>query len=88
MIVWLLKLLSLRHGTHYYLSTACLHGGDGHGYCNAPTVTRDGEWEAVGPSYSSNQDEPKRPAECKFCSAPCRCRCHKVKYSQSVQEAT
>jgi hypothetical protein len=59
---------------HDYLSTACLHGH--HGYCAAPTVTRDGEWATVGPSYSSLRDDPKIPARCKFCDANCRCACH------------
>jgi hypothetical protein len=59
---------------HVYLSTACLHGQ--HGYCRAPTVTRDGEWETVGPSYVSQRDEPKAPARCKFCPAECVCGCH------------
>lgn len=66
----------LPDGTHNYLSTACLHGGDGHRYCVAPTVTRDGDWSVIGPSYSSARDEPKSPARCKFCSARCRCPCH------------
>lgn len=70
-MTWLRRFLR-----HRYLSTACLHHQ--HDYCNAPTVTRDGEWEFLGPSYSSGRDAPKRPAECKFCSAPCRCRCHKT----------
>lgn len=64
----------LTDGEHYYLSTACLHGH--HSYCVAPTVIRDGDWEVVGPSYSSNRDEPKNPAQCKFCPARCICRCH------------
>lgn len=59
---------------HVYLSTACLHGE--HGYCQAPTVTRDGEWEAVGPSYTSHRNAPKTPAQCKFCPARCVCDCH------------
>ncbi len=59
---------------HDYLSTACLH--DQHGYCATPTVTRDGEWVTVGPSYSSSRDDPKTPARCKFCRAECRCACH------------
>jgi hypothetical protein len=68
---WILTRLS-----PVYLSTACLHGL--HGYCVAPTVTRDGEWKVVGPSYSSNEGEPKKPAECKFCPADCICTCHRV----------
>jgi hypothetical protein len=47
---------------HRYLSTGCLHGGDGHAYCQAPTGR-------VG---------AKTPATCKHCGAVCRCRCHKA----------
>jgi hypothetical protein len=65
------ELLALRHGTHRYLSTGCLHGGDGHRYCAAPT---------------SSRDNPKRPAECKFCSAPCICSCHNA--AQKSPETT
>ena len=71
----LLNLLTYRGGVHYYLSTACLHGQ--HGYCAAPVVSRDGSWKVVGPSYSGEQDAPKSPAQCKFCPAQCRCRCHR-----------
>jgi len=59
---------------HDYLSTACFHGE--HDYCSAPTVSRDGPWSHIGPSYSSERDAPKAPAQCKFCKAPCRCQCH------------
>lgn len=59
---------------HDYLSTACLH--DVHDYCAAPVVSRDGGWATVGPSYSAHLGDPKSPARCKFCSAPCRCLCH------------
>lgn len=59
---------------HRYLSTACLHGR--HDYCNAPTVSRDGTWQAIGPSYSALLGEPKTAARCKFCSAPCECPKH------------
>jgi len=61
---------------HVYLSTACLHGQ--HGYCSAPTVTRDGEWSTVGPSYTTERDAPKNPAKCKFCQARCVCDCHRA----------
>lgn len=60
--------------THQYLSTACLHGE--HGYCVAPKVSRDGTWEVLAPSYSSERNAPKLPARCKFCHAPCLCSCH------------
>lgn len=60
--------------SHDYLSTACFHGE--HGYCAAPTVNRDGSWNHLAPSYSSERDAPKNPAQCKFCKAPCRCQCH------------
>lgn len=59
---------------HDYLSTACLH--DFHDYCAAPTVSRDGTWAVLGPSYSTERDAPKQAAQCKFCSALCRCACH------------
>lgn len=45
---------------HLYLSTSCLHGR--HDYCAAPARADDGC--------------PKSPAKCKFCPAPCVCRCH------------
>lgn len=52
---------------HEYLSTGCLHGDvvlkdgrTGHEYCQGDT----------GHAGS------KRPAECKFCAAPCTCLCH------------
>lgn len=56
----------LRHGPHWYLSTSCLHARepgreDLHGYCQSNT--------GLGGA--------KRPASCKFCRAPCRCRCHR-----------
>ncbi|MFF0277490.1 hypothetical protein [Streptomyces sp. NPDC004330] len=54
-------------GTHDYLSTGCLHGDTvlpdgrtGHQYCQGHT----------------GQAGAKQPAQCKFCSAPCRCACH------------
>ncbi len=59
---------------HEYVSTACLHGI--HDYCAAPTVSRDGSWWRIGPSYSSELGAAKQPAQCKFCGAPCRCSCH------------
>jgi hypothetical protein len=55
-------------GTHWYYSCGCLHGDmilpdgrTGHEYCQ-------GETGAVG---------AKTPAQCKFCGAPCRCKCHR-----------
>lgn len=48
---------------HEYLSTACLHGE--HDYC-AATQAEDAE----GWLFS------RRPAQCKFCQAPCVCPCH------------
>ncbi len=59
---------------HRYLSTACLHGR--HDYCAAPTVSRDGTWQTIGPSYSALLGEAKQAAACKFCGSRCRCRCH------------
>ncbi|NUP47264.1 MAG: hypothetical protein HOW97_08110 [Catenulispora sp.] len=63
----LLTRLAHRLGTHHYLSTGCLHGDHvlpdgrtGHQYCQADT----------GKAGS------KRPAQCKFCGAPCQCQCH------------
>ncbi|MET9517452.1 hypothetical protein [Streptomyces sp. NPDC002994] len=52
--------LAHRLGTHRYLSTGCLHGGDGHGYCQGDT----GKLGA------------KKPQSCKWCDAKCRCACH------------
>lgn len=71
---WLARRVATFAGAHVYLSTACLHGR--HDYCNAPTVTRDGQWAVLDPSYSSERDATKAPAACKFCKAPCICRCH------------
>lgn len=75
-MTWLRRLL-LRWFGHRYLSTACRH--ECHDYCAAPTVSRDGTWQTIGPSYSSRRDEPKKPAECKFCVARCICGCHRGK---------
>lgn len=58
-------------GVHRYISTSCVDGN--HGYCAEPTVTRDGRWQVLGPSYSSERDEPKNPARCKSCGAWCGC---------------
>lgn len=71
---WLVRLLTYWRSKHYYISTGCLHGD--HDYCTEPVVTRDGKWERLGPSYSSDLGEPKQPATCKFCDVPCRCECH------------
>jgi hypothetical protein len=48
---------------HRYFSTACYH--DEHGYCQARQAT-----DYLG------QDFNRRPAQCKFCGAPCICPCH------------
>ncbi|MCX4751756.1 hypothetical protein OG455_41665 [Kitasatospora sp. NBC_01287] len=52
---------------HDYLSTGCLHGDmllpdgrTGHDYCQS-------DMGAAG---------AKKPAQCKFCQAPCSCECH------------
>lgn len=65
-------------GGHLYLSTGCLHGK--HDYCKSPRVTHqplarraDGMVVVDNPTTM-----PKRPAECKFCGAPCVCPCHDV----------
>jgi hypothetical protein len=60
---------------HYYLSTACLH--QLHSYCIAPVVSRDGTWQVIGPSYSAELGDDKKPAQCKFCAAQCICPCHR-----------
>lgn len=59
----------LEDGSHYYLSTGCLHGDQvlpdgrtGHEYCQGET----------------GQCGQKTPAVCKFCQAPCRCGCHEA----------
>ena len=56
-------------GQHHYLSTGCLHGDQvlpdgrtGHQYCQSDT----------------GKNGAKRPAECKFCAAPCQCPCHQT----------
>lgn len=52
---------------HRYLSTGCLHGD---------LVLPDGR---TGHQYCSNVDGIaglKKPAQCKFCAAPCICPCH------------
>lgn len=51
---------------HVYLSTSCLHGLWDEDY-------------RLHQRCQSNQgaDGPKRPAECKFCPAPCLCPCHR-----------
>jgi hypothetical protein len=59
---------------HEYFSTACIH--EEHDYCIAPKVTREGKWETLGPSYCSIENEPKKPAQCKFCDSYCICGCH------------
>lgn len=46
---------------HWYLSTGCLHGGDGHTYCQ----------------NVNGRAGAKTPATCKHCGARCRCRCHR-----------
>lgn len=51
---------------HIYLSTACLHKL--HAYCQA----QYGHAEDT----TFNYKWPKKPAECKFCDAPCVCECH------------
>ncbi|MDQ0809877.1 hypothetical protein QFZ63_001591 [Streptomyces sp. B3I7] len=57
-------------GGHLYLSTGCLHGDQGlpdgrtgHEYCQSAT----------------GKGGAKRPAQCKFCAAPCICACHHLK---------
>lgn len=61
-------------GEHRYLSTGCLHGDTilpdgrtGHAYCQ-------GDTGAAG---------AKIPAQCKFCAAPCTCRCHQRRPEES-----
>jgi len=55
-------LTALGAGSHVYLSTSCEH--ENHGYCSSRRGS-NGEtaWD-------------KKPAECKFCDAPCICWCH------------
>lgn len=75
------------NGQHIYLSTACLHAKLTtipaeaeilHAYCRASTVSRDGDWSRLGPSYLSDKDDPKTPAVCKICATRCVCDCHGV----------
>ncbi len=49
------------NGLHRYWSTHCRHGR--HDDCDATTIG--------GPLGA-----PRKPAQCKTCEAPCRCRCH------------
>lgn len=51
---------------HAYLSTGCLHGD--HAYCQSAG--------AANPDLTAEEGR-KRPAECKFCAAPCVCPCHR-----------
>lgn len=56
--------LDLNDAHHFYLSTGCLSTGCLHGrhdYCKDETGLLGG----------------KQPAECKFCSSPCVCPCHR-----------
>lgn len=50
-------------GTHEYWSTHCRHAtdGEGHRMCAATTINGG----------------PRNPAQCRICSASCRCDCHK-----------
>lgn len=70
-VTWLIWRLVRFGGVHRYISTSCVDGA--HDYCVAPTVTRDGRWQVLGPSHCSERDEPKNPAACKSCGQPCRC---------------
>ena len=58
---------------HIYLSTSCLHGE--HDYCKSAIV------QELVPHWADDDSEiltrRKRPSECKFCAAPCVCKCHK-----------
>jgi hypothetical protein len=56
---------AFRHNPHRYLSTGCLHGH--HGDCQTQAVRYDGT--------------PKIAASCKWCHAPCICRCHRGRAS-------
>lgn len=61
---------------HTYLSTSCLHATEPgreelHTYCQSTTGSNGTtEWA-------------KAPASCKFCGAPCTCRCHTTQDTQA-----
>jgi hypothetical protein len=60
--------LAHRLGHHGYMATGCLHGN---------TVLPDGR---TGHQYcqdSTGKNGAKKAQSCKFCAAPCRCRCHR-----------
>lgn len=60
-------------GCHRYWSTHCRHGFDSQ--CNASKVFG---LEADAPSWSEHLvGIQRRPAQCKSCSAPCVCPCHR-----------
>lgn len=49
---------------HIYLSTGCLHDtAEGHEFCRVEARRYDGT--------------VKTASRCKFCPAPCACRCHR-----------
>lgn len=57
-------------GRHFYLSTGCLHGGEGHAYCQIEARRYDGS--------------VKTASSCKTCAVRCRCRCHRKRAAHAV----
>lgn len=57
-------------GTHLYWSTHCRHGN--HEACAAREMTARNVQDPEGWSATIE----RRPAQCKTCAAPCRCKCH------------
>lgn len=57
--------------THTYWSTHCRHGN--HDACSAVTLSGGTGHTGIGPATFI----PRNPAQCKTCSAPCICPCHK-----------
>lgn len=62
----------LPDGSHRYWSTWCRHGL--HGPCGASNHIKS--WNADG-SPRELYNTPREPAQCKTCTSPCICTCHK-----------
>jgi len=60
-----LRFVTLLGGRHWYLSTGCLHGGDGHAYCQIQAQRYDGS--------------TKHRSHCKVCDIKCVCWCHRAR---------
>lgn len=75
----------LPNGTHRrYFSTHCRHDngdGEGHKACSATEISGSGTTRRGVVGKVVHVERPvsiaRRPAQCKTCSAPCVCPCHK-----------